>query len=273
MIAGIDYRYLKAFHLTAKYLNFSKAASELMIAQSAVSRQIKLLEESMSDQLIVRSSKKVLLTKRGKDLFTAIEHFEQMASEITKSSGPQKIKVGILHGLLETWFIKIIKQYLPQNKHYMNIDVGTPKELKDQLVNGELDLVFSTENIQSDLITSLRLFDETLVVISKNKIDMTKVHQQTWITYSGTDFFSSFKNQSDRMISVKSITAVIKLVIEGLGIAIVPSHTLKGDENLYTYDVNENNKSQIYMSTLNYQTLPKYLQDLINVIKQHIPKN
>ena len=41
----LDFRYLKAFMLTAKYSSFSKAAEELNIAQSAVSRQIKLLEE------------------------------------------------------------------------------------------------------------------------------------------------------------------------------------------------------------------------------------
>ena len=61
-----DYRYLKAFMVTARYLNFSKAAQELNIAQSAVSRQIKLLEESVGDQLIIRSSKKVLLTDKGR---------------------------------------------------------------------------------------------------------------------------------------------------------------------------------------------------------------
>jgi len=62
---SLDYRYLKAFMITARYLNFSKAAQELNIAQSAVSRQIKLLEESVGQQLIVRSSKKVLLTEKG----------------------------------------------------------------------------------------------------------------------------------------------------------------------------------------------------------------
>lgn len=273
MMANIDYRYLKAFQLTAKYLNFSKAASELKIAQSAVSRQIKLLEESMSDQLIVRSSKKVLLTKRGLALYQAIEQFEGLALELTKDTGPQLIRVGILHGLLETWFIKIIKEYLSKNRHYMNIDVGTPYELKQRLDEGKLDLIFTTENIQSDLISSLRLFNEKLVIISKDPIIENQIHDYTWITYSGTDFFSSFKLQSERMISVKSITAVIKLVMEGVGVAIVPSHTLKGDENVEIYEVNKGNTSQIFMSTLNFQTMPEYINELILEIKKHIPKS
>ena len=47
----LDFRYLKAFMLTAKYSSFSKAAEELNIAQSAVSRQIKLLEDALGTDL------------------------------------------------------------------------------------------------------------------------------------------------------------------------------------------------------------------------------
>lgn len=67
---------------TAKHLNFSKAAEELNIAQSAVSRQIKLLEESVNDQLIIRSSKKVLLTEKGESLLAEIERLEDSVQEI-----------------------------------------------------------------------------------------------------------------------------------------------------------------------------------------------
>ena len=45
---GCGSGYLKAFLVTAKHLSFSKAAEEMRVAQSAVSRQVKLLEESLS---------------------------------------------------------------------------------------------------------------------------------------------------------------------------------------------------------------------------------
>lgn len=61
----MDYRYLKAFILTARNSSFSKAAEELKIAQSAVSRQIKLLEESVGEELIIRSSKKSSADSKG----------------------------------------------------------------------------------------------------------------------------------------------------------------------------------------------------------------
>ena len=108
---AIDYRYLKAFMVTAKLLNFSKAAEELNIAQSAVSRQIKLLEDSINQQLIIRSSKKVILTEKGNDLLKLMEKFESNIQDVFFTQSSKKIRVGILHGLLETWFSELIADF------------------------------------------------------------------------------------------------------------------------------------------------------------------
>ena len=77
----MEYRYLKAFLLTAEHSSFSKAAQLLSIAQSAVSRQIKLLEESLGEELIIRSSKKVILTTK-----------EHMSSYRLTVIGPRVLK-------------------------------------------------------------------------------------------------------------------------------------------------------------------------------------
>lgn len=267
---GIDYRYLKAFQLTALYLNFSKAATELNIAQSAVSRQIKLLEESMNEQLIIRSSKKVILTEKGKALLKAISQFDELTNELSNSQGPQLIKIGILHGLLENWFINIIKELVSQTPHELNIETDTPQQLKQDLIDGKVDLIFTTENIQNDLITSLRLFEEKLVIISKKDIDPKNIEDYTWITYNESDFFFDlYKKHSTQIITVKSITSIIKLVKEGVGVAIVPSHTIL-NEKLKTYEIKGIKRPQIHLSTLNYQTLPNHINELINIVKSNI---
>ena len=267
MSSSIDYRYLKAFYLTAKYLNFSKAATELNIAQSAVSRQIKLLEDNMEEQLIVRSSKKVLLTQRGKSLFQAIENFELVVKDLTKNSGTQHIRIGILHGLLENWFIKVITLFSQTTSHELTVVVDTPSVLKQKLVDGKLDLIFTTENIQSDLISSLKLFDERLVLISKSKIDLKKVHEYTWITYPESDFlFRLSKKRSKKILTIQSMTAIIKLVKADLGVAIVPSHTVTIEDKLEQHEVSEVPGPQIYLSSLNYQSVPGYIQEINKTI-------
>lgn len=269
MSAEVDYRYLKAFYLTAKYLNFSKAAEELSIAQSAVSRQIKLLEISMQEQLIVRSSKKVLLTQRGKALYKAVESFEGVAKEITQYSGPQHIKVGILHGLLENWFIQVMAAFIKKTSHELSVTVDTPRILKQDLLDGDLDLIITTENIQNDLISSLKLFNEKLVLISKQKIDLKNIHQYSWITYPESDYFSKISSKrSKQIITIHSMTAIIKMVLAGVGIAIVPSHTLSDQENIEQYEMQELPGPQIYISSLNYQNIPSYIQEFNETIQQ-----
>lgn len=269
MNSGIDYRYLKAFYLTAEYLNFSKAAQELNIAQSAVSRQIKLLEESIGEQLIVRSSKKVLLTDKGKSLHLSISRFEEMTTELSKSSGPQIIKIGILHGLLENWFTQVVKEFTKKSKHSLRVEADTPANLKESLLAGKVDVIFTTENIQSDLVTSLNLFKEELALISKKDVDPKKIDSYPWLVYSDNDFFFDlYKKKSNKIITIKSVTSIIKLVKEGVGIAIVPKHTIKKEGKLKVQQVKVLKRPQIHMSTLSYQKLPGHLQELSSIVQE-----
>ena len=264
----IDYRYLKAFMVTAKYLNFSKAAQELNIAQSAVSRQIKLLEESVGDQLIVRSSKKVLMTKKGEMLFEELLKFEDKLQEIFFGNVNRTIRIGILHGLLENWFNDIMVQYSQMTQHQLSVEVNTLDQLKEKLHNGKYDLIFTTENIQSDLVSSLKLFEEKMVLISKSEINPKDASNYPWIVYSEQDhLFQLYKKRSSKIIVVNSITTILKLVKKGVGIAIVPDHTL-GTEQLKTYELKGMSKQFIHLSSLNFKEMPSQIKQLVELIKK-----
>ena len=56
---------IRIFESAARHLNFSRAADELSVTQSAVSRQIKVLEEQLGLQLFQRSGPKLSLTSAG----------------------------------------------------------------------------------------------------------------------------------------------------------------------------------------------------------------
>lgn len=64
---------LEAFEAAARHLSFTRAAEEINLSQSAVSRQIKHLEESMGVHLFIRSHKALDLTKAGRTLLNGIE--------------------------------------------------------------------------------------------------------------------------------------------------------------------------------------------------------
>jgi LysR family glycine cleavage system transcriptional activator len=63
---------LRGFEAAARHLNFTRAADELFITQSAVSRQIKALEERLGIPLFVRQAKGLRLTEAGAQLYHAV---------------------------------------------------------------------------------------------------------------------------------------------------------------------------------------------------------
>jgi DNA-binding transcriptional LysR family regulator len=266
---SIDYRYLKAFMLTARFLNFSKAAQELNIAQSAVSRQIKLLEESVGNQLIIRSSKKVILTEKGIILLKEIENFETKIQDMFFGHMNKVIRVGILHGLLETWFNELMVEFAKSSQQQLNVEVNSLEMLKSNLHEGKYDLIFTIENIQSDVASSLKLFEEKMVFISKNEINIKDAQQYPWIVYSDQDhLFQLHKKRSGKIIVVNSITTIIKLVKKGVGIAIIPEHTIDQTEGLHIYEIKGMPKQYIYLSSLNFSKIPDHIKKLIDMIKK-----
>lgn len=263
----MDYRYLKAFLLTAKHKSFSKAAEELSIAQSAVSRQIKLLEESVGNELIIRSSKKVLLTTKGEEFYKALQHFDRMASEIISQESSQTLNIGILSGLLKTWFFPILVRYAKKNERNVNVAIGDVSQLIQGVELGKYDIAFSTQNIQTDLVSSLKLFQEKLVIISKEEVNRKKLHEHRWIVYGPEDnLFKLSRKKSDSIIQVASISTIVGLVKQGVGIAVVPDHVLKKTDNLEIQELGQSEQSQIYMTTLNYKSMPNYIKELTTLI-------
>src|SRR4051812_48346446 len=62
---------LKGFEAAARNLSFTKAAGELFVTQSAISRQIKALEDQLGLQLFRRRHRELRLTEAGQTLYKA----------------------------------------------------------------------------------------------------------------------------------------------------------------------------------------------------------
>jgi DNA-binding transcriptional LysR family regulator len=265
----LDFRYLKAFMLTAKYSSFSKAAEELNIAQSAVSRQIKLLEDSLQEELIIRSSKKVILSEKGKELYQASQSFEKTSLQIFQREDQLPLSIGILEGLLKNWFTPLLTDYLKNQKRDVTVHVADMPELKSGIEESKFDVIFGVENIQSELVTSLKLFEEKLVLISKNEINRKKLNENRWVVFSNNDhLFKLSKIKSESIVMVDSFSSIISLVKNDVGIAVVPDHLIRKEDQLKVQEFPGLPSSQIYLSTLNYKKMPERIQALCDIVKK-----
>jgi LysR family glycine cleavage system transcriptional activator len=78
--------WLKTFEAAARLLNFSAAARELNMTQSAVSQQIRLLEDYLGQPLFKRLARRLSLTTSGKAYFSyvreALAHLRKGTTEL-----------------------------------------------------------------------------------------------------------------------------------------------------------------------------------------------
>ncbi len=114
----MDWDKLRVFHAVAEAGSFTHAGESLNLSQSAVSRQISALEESLSVPLFHRHARGLILTEQGELLFrTAREVFAKlsMAEGLISESkdrpkGPLKITTTVAFG--STWLTPRIREFL-----------------------------------------------------------------------------------------------------------------------------------------------------------------
>lgn len=86
---------LKGFESAARHLNFTHAADELYLTQSAVSRQIQTLEEQLGVRLFVRQRRGLTLTAEGVRLREAVQSALGLVREAVESLTPRRASRGI----------------------------------------------------------------------------------------------------------------------------------------------------------------------------------
>ncbi|MDC5820118.1 LysR family transcriptional regulator [Vibrio europaeus] len=91
---------LKVFEAVARLMSFTKAADELNVTQSAVSRQIKQLEDELNASLLNRKHRSIELTAQGKDLYEVLrQNFHNLESLIAQWKAPAKKRIVIKSAL------------------------------------------------------------------------------------------------------------------------------------------------------------------------------
>jgi DNA-binding transcriptional LysR family regulator len=163
----VELRHIRYFLAVAEYLNFSKAAQQLHIAQPPLSRQIRQLEDDLGGALFVRNKRHVQLTKAGNVFLEEARKLVVQAGNATEAARhAQKgesgfVRIGIasgLGGVVGRVVIDHCKHFPAVNieckdvfssaqsslLHKREIDVGFLRPPIDQ-VNLNCDLLFEEE--------------------------------------------------------------------------------------------------------------------------------
>jgi len=123
---SIDWDKLKTFHAAARSGSLTRAAEDLGISQSAVSRQIAALEEGMNLPLFHRHARGLTLTEEGAMLFkTASEVHGRIAMSLASVQNIRQLPQGVLRvsspiSLGSNWLTTVLPEFM---KAYPEIEV------------------------------------------------------------------------------------------------------------------------------------------------------
>ncbi len=133
---------LRAFESAARHEHFSRAADELCVTNSAISHQVRTLEEALGITLFEKQGRNAKLTQSGKNLLPAI----QEAFDIIGEACEKAVKPGLTGRLIisappelsSKWLIRQIGDFADR---YPSIDVSLLEHASDeQSINSEADL-------------------------------------------------------------------------------------------------------------------------------------
>lgn len=148
MEKNMEIRNLVTFLTVAELKNFTRAAEKLGYSQSAVTVQIKHLENELGVALFDRIGKSVSLTSYGQAFIEyagkAVEAVDKAASFGANSDQHVgDIRFGVVGSILSAVLIDVIREY---QKAYPNVTIsifeGSSAELEKKIRRGELDLAY-----------------------------------------------------------------------------------------------------------------------------------
>ena len=163
---------LRAFEAVARTLNFGAAAEALHVTQSAVSRQIKGLEDELGAQLFVRGTRHVQLSPDGSTLLRAVEpllaKLDASVQSIRRARGRQRVSVTTFASFGSLWLLPRIEAF--QRAHPdIDIRVSAHDAIADLEQDTELDLALRYCSPPLAPPAGIHLFDETLTpTVSRN---------------------------------------------------------------------------------------------------------
>lgn len=143
----MDLKHLEAFHHVATLGSFTRAASTLGLAQSALSRQVSALEQDLGERLFHRTGRGVALTEIGLEIQPRVESLlleaRRLREEVAarKGSVSGEVALGILASLspvLVTPVLTRIREQLPEVR--VRVMDGLNDRIEDWLANGRVDV-------------------------------------------------------------------------------------------------------------------------------------
>jgi len=151
----LNYHHLHYFWAVAKDGQLTRTAQRLHVSQSALSSQIRHLEEQLGQELFVRQGRTLVLTEAGTIALAYADEIFAAGGELwaTLKDGRERdqvLRVGAVATLSRNFQELFVKPLLSDSGVRLRLSSGTLHELLGRLAEHELDLILSNRPVQQE---------------------------------------------------------------------------------------------------------------------------
>ncbi|MBE9397408.1 LysR family transcriptional regulator [Pontibacterium sp. N1Y112] len=245
----IELRHLKTLSALRDAGSLVEAAERVHLTQSALSHQIKDLEDRLDCSLFIRKTKPICFTSAGQRLLSLADEMLPMIRsaerDIARLAGGEAGRLNLCiecHSCFD-WLMPTIDHF---RQHWPEVELDLSSGFSFQplpaLARGDLDLVITADPEPRNGITYVPLFTyESVLAISKQHRLMARKHihptdleQEVLITYpvepSRLDIFNHFLDpagvEPSSIRTAELTVMMLQLVASGRGVAALPNWAL-----------------------------------------------
>jgi DNA-binding transcriptional LysR family regulator len=229
-----NYVLLRAFEAAARLESFTLAAKELHLTQSAISHQIKELEDYFGKPLFFRKNRKVEPTSEGRRLLESLSRIfdviEAACNEVTLAPNSQVLALHCSPSFAAKWLSPRLPEFIKANPD-ITIRLTSGAEPIDLLRNQEIDVAISYQFTPTGPgITSVSLGEEKIIpmcspdlidptisveeLMSKLTLIESSLNLHTWERWFE---INHLKNPSSRKMSFDRAALSISAAVDGIG--------------------------------------------------------
>jgi DNA-binding transcriptional LysR family regulator len=242
----MDFRQLEMFQAVAEQMSFTQAGKQLLVAQSAISRKIRLLEEELNETLFKRVNKRIFLTPAGEIMLRYTQQiFQDLRNAAREVSDIAQLNQGVLRigsGMTACMYLlpPVIERFQTRYpKVEIRVVTGTSETLISQLRNNVLDLGILTLPVDSPDLEVSPVAEEELVLVTSpkhrvlanrrvvvaealNHYPMILFNHSTSTRGLIDDYFQRLGLKPQVIMESESVATIKPLVRINLGISLLP---------------------------------------------------
>lgn len=246
----MEIRNITTFMRVAELNSFSKAAEQLGYSQSAVTVQIRQLEQELNIKLFERIGKHIRLTEEGTRFVSkALDILNAVDAAKTFSCGqeypPGRLRIGTAESLLISVLPSIIMEFRKEYPHVeISIQTGTIAELFDMVRQNDVDLLFFLDK-KTNFPEWVKVAEhlEPIVFVSSSKhpltksrhIPLNKIFKESFLLteksisyrYDLEQMAAASNTEIHPFLETGNTEVITKMLLQNAGISFLPEYVIR----------------------------------------------